>query len=169
MGEPLRVGAKVVFTGGDEAQRRKLEERAEKLGVRVMGGVSRQTAILVSDGQFFGRKAAKAEELGTRVVHPDEFEVLLAHLQPPVPESRKSAFAADVKRETGARSGADGAAAPNSGDRGTDAPGSATGPDTPKPAAVRAWAAEYGLDVGARGRLPQAVIEAYEAAQRDQS
>lgn len=39
--------------------------------------------------------------------------------------------------------------------------GGGTGPD---PAVVREWALAGGMDVPARGRLPKAVIEAYEAA-----
>jgi DNA polymerase-3 subunit epsilon len=42
--------------------------------------------MLVSDGSMDGTKAACAAELGTRVVDPDEFEVLLNHLQPVIPE-----------------------------------------------------------------------------------
>ncbi|SER25024.1 DNA polymerase-3 subunit epsilon [Actinokineospora terrae] len=81
-GEPLRVGDKVAFTGCDAEQRELLEQRAERLGVRVLGSVSRRTALLVTDGGFSGGKAEKAELHGTRRVHPDEFAVLLDHLQP---------------------------------------------------------------------------------------
>lgn len=42
-----------------------------------------------------------------------------------------------------------------------------TGDDTgeePKPADVRAWAKEAGVDVPARGKLPAEVVDAYKAA-----
>jgi|BarGraNGADG00212_1021973.scaffolds.fasta_scaffold36209_2 DNA polymerase-3 subunit epsilon len=50
-------------------------------GVRFMSSVSRIMVMLVSDDSMDG-KAACAAELGTRVVHPDEFEVLLKNVQP---------------------------------------------------------------------------------------
>jgi len=81
-GEPLRVADRVVFTGCDESQRARLEKRAEEVGVRVMGNVSKLTSMLVTDGGFSGGKLAKATELSTRVVHPDVFEILLNHVQP---------------------------------------------------------------------------------------
>ena len=43
---------------------------------------------------------------------------------------------------------------------------SSPGPErTPKPADVRAWAAEQNLAVPARGRIPDDVLEQYRAAQ----
>ena len=57
------------------------------LGVRVMNGVSRNIVMLVSDGSMDGTKAACAAELGTRVVHPDEFEILLKNVQPAKPRA----------------------------------------------------------------------------------
>jgi DNA polymerase-3 subunit epsilon len=88
-GDPLRVGNKVVFTGCDDAYRDRLEKRSEALGVRVIGAVSRQTAMLVTDGTFSGGKAADASALATRVVHPDQFAILLTHLQPALPRKVK--------------------------------------------------------------------------------
>ncbi|MFJ9374430.1 histone-like nucleoid-structuring protein Lsr2 [Streptomyces sp. NPDC101455] len=43
---------------------------------------------------------------------------------------------------------------------------SATPPATPDPAPkdVRAWAAEQGIEVPARGKIPDAVVEQYQAA-----
>lgn len=35
--------------------------------------------------------------------------------------------------------------------------------DGPDPAAVRAWAAEHGIKVSPRGRIPAAVLERYRA------
>lgn len=81
-GEALRVGDKVVFTGCEWQQRERLERQSVLLGVRVLGSVSRNIVILVSDGSMDGTKAASASRLGTRVVHPDQFQVLLDHLQP---------------------------------------------------------------------------------------
>ncbi|MEO6144022.1 MAG: hypothetical protein ABIP19_08605, partial [Dermatophilaceae bacterium] len=84
-GEALRVGDKIAFTGCDWEQRERLELTSTSLGVRVLGGVSRKTVMLVSDGSMDGTKTASAAKLGTRVVHPDQFEVLLKHLQPAKP------------------------------------------------------------------------------------
>jgi DNA polymerase-3 subunit epsilon len=83
LGEPLRVGDRVAFTGCDEDQRTYLEERALARGVRVMGNVSKRTALLVTDGTYEGNKAAAAQLLGTRIIHPDQFAVLVNHIQPP--------------------------------------------------------------------------------------
>lgn len=140
-GEPLRVGDKVVFTGCDERQRARLEQRSEELGVRVVGAVSRLTAVLVTDGSFSGGKLAKATELDTRRVHPDTFEVLLRHLQP----AASSSATATAK------------ASPS--------PVSTSDPlNAASPSAVRAWAVSAGLEVGVRGRLPKHVFDAYAAA-----
>jgi len=83
LGEPLRVGDRVAFTGCDQDQRTYLEQRALASGVRVMGNASKRTALLVSDGTYEGNKAAAAQLLGTRMVHPDQFAVLVNHIQPP--------------------------------------------------------------------------------------
>jgi len=48
--------------------------------------LGRTIVMLVSDGSMDGTKAASAAQLGTRVVHPDQFEVLLSHLQPAKPK-----------------------------------------------------------------------------------
>lgn len=162
-GEPLRVGDKVVFTGCDDAQRTRLEKRAESLGVRVVGGVSRQTAMLVTDGGFHGTKSAKAAELSTRVVHPDLFEVLLDHLQPalaptPAPPrvERSQVESSQVESSRPARPASgrqEPVASTQSGTRGA------------APAAVRAWAIANGYDVGSRGRIHADVFDAYWLAQ----
>lgn len=144
-GEPLRVGDRVVFTGCDETQRRRLEARSEELGVRVIGAVSKLTAMLVTDGSFSGGKLGKASELGTRQVHPDTFEVLLRHLQP----ARTEAVAAPARVQPPTVVNID-----------------TTGPSSPapSPSVVRAWALSAGHSVGVRGRLPQSVYDAYVAA-----
>lgn len=84
LGDPLRVGQRVVFTGCRPDQRASLESAAEKAGVRVTGSVSGRTAILVTDGSFTGTKVAASQRLGTRQVHPDKFAILLKHIQPHV-------------------------------------------------------------------------------------
>lgn len=147
-GEPLRVGDKVVFTGCDETQRQRLEERAESLGVRIVGGVSRQTSLLVTDGSFAGGKLAKAVELGTRQVHPDVFDEMLAHLQPALPAPARVARPAAQRRMT------DTSVAPDA---------SAVGAPTTDvtPALVRTWAIARGMEVGDRGRLPRELLDAY--------
>jgi DNA polymerase III subunit epsilon len=137
LGEPLRVGDKVVFTGCDEMQRQRLESRAEQLGVRVVGAVSRLTAILVTDGSFSGGKKAKAVELGIRTVHPDDFEQLLRFLQPSIRTASRPAAIAHSSAKTAS------AATPNSNQE------------------IRAWALANGHEVGVRGRLPKAVVDAF--------
>ncbi|MCR2816586.1 exonuclease domain-containing protein [Microbacterium jiangjiandongii] len=150
LGEPLRVGDKVAFTGGDEAERARLERQAQQLGVRVMSNVSRLTAMLVADGSFAGTKLAKATELGTRIVTPADFAILLSHLQPAItnvgkaqPKARTSPTGDTVTEP---------AAAPTKRQVGVP------------PSEIRAWAAANGHQVGVRGRLPAEIIEAYELA-----
>jgi DNA polymerase-3 subunit epsilon len=149
-GLPLRVGHRVVFTGCDETQRQRLEERAKAAGVRVTGNVSRRTAMLVTDGSFSGTKAAAAAELGTRVVHPDTFAILLDHLQPV-----RDAVGTPTPRPTSFVSPAE--------TRSSVTPTSATMPNGVRPpaAVVRAWAQHHGMDVGVRGRLSSEVWDAY--------
>ena len=53
-----------------------------------MSSVYRNIVMLVSDGSIDGTKAASAAQLGTRVVHPDEFEVLLKNVQPAKPKAK---------------------------------------------------------------------------------
>lgn len=143
-GEPLRVGDRVAFTGCDDTHRARLEQRAEELGVRVISSVSRLTAMLITDGSFSGGKLAKAQELGTRHVHPDVFETLLQHLQPAALSATGGSAPTPIQQ------------------RGHDT--SVAAPATAPPSAVRAWAVANGLDVGVRGRLPKHVVDAYSAA-----
>jgi DNA polymerase-3 subunit epsilon len=153
-GEPLRVGDKVVFTGCDDAQRTRLEQKAEGLGVRIVGGVSRQTAMLVTDGGFEGTKAARAAELSIRVVHPDVFDVMLAHLQPARPPVQPIAVAADNARVR----------SPAALEPRTEA-STQLGARGASPSVVRAWAMANGIEVGVRGRLHADVFDAYWLAQ----
>lgn len=80
-GEPLRVGDRVVITGCEAHGRDEMEALSEKYGVRIMSSVNGRTTLLVSDGSFAGNKAAEAETLRVRVVSPQTYRVLLAHLQ----------------------------------------------------------------------------------------
>lgn len=146
LGEPLRVGDKVSFTGCEEDQRDQLERRAEALGVRVMGNVSSKTALLVTDGGFSGTKAAAAARTGCRVVHPDVFATLLQHLQPAAPRTRKKVLTVDDAGQSAVPS---------------EAPVQASVEDRPNPAVVRQWARENGYAVGTRGRLHQDLFDAY--------
>lgn len=146
-GEPLRVGDRVAFTGCDERQRERLEKQAENLGVRVLGNVSRLTAMLITDDSFSGTKAAKAGELGTRLIHPDQFKVLLTHLQPALTTSVVTKPQVQAQRT---RSEVPANASPSR--------------RTASPSMIRSWALAQGYEVGIRGRLPEDVVEAYTAA-----
>jgi DNA polymerase-3 subunit epsilon len=154
-GQPLRVGDKVVFTGCDDRQRSELEAKSEELGVRVISGVSAKTAFLVTDGTMDGTKAAKARQLGTVVVHPDQYTVLLTHLQP---SSRPPPGARPPLRAEVGQPGPPTELAPHQ-----DLPTAAA---TASPAVVRQWAREHGWEVGVRGRLPKQLLDAYAAATR---
>lgn len=148
LGEPLRVGDKVVFTGCDERERLRLERRANELGVRVLGTVSRLTAMLVTDGSFEGTKLAKAKELDTRVVEPAAFARLLKHLQPArtlVQQPPRSASSSGV---------------------GATATVASAPTHASSPSEIRAWGAANGHEVGVRGRLSAELTAAYEEAMR---
>lgn len=151
LGVPLRVGDKVAFTGCEDRQRDRLERRASELGVRVMNNVSRLTAMLVTDGSMDGTKLAKAREVGTRILHPDIFEILLTHLQPAVPVQ---------ERPRPSRSSTS-TAPPESRDSTAIAPGART-PATPT--VVRSWAIANGYAVGVRGRISSDIWEAFSSA-----
>jgi DNA polymerase III subunit epsilon len=156
-GEPVRVGDKVVFTGCDDTTRNRLERQSEKIGVRIVGNVSAKTAMLVTDGSMDGTKAAKAHELGTRLVHPDTYAVLLAHLQPALnrqPKPWPRPASTPMPRHAATESGA----APSTM---AHIPETAIGPN---PADVRTWARANGFEVGVRGRLPKEVLDAYNLA-----
>jgi DNA polymerase-3 subunit epsilon len=150
-GEPLRVGDKVAFTGCDDNQRDRLERRAEKLGVRVMSNVSKKTAMLITDDSFSGGKHARAIEVGTRIVHPDVFDILVKHLQPARGEvSSNSTPSGLVHRPVTSAA--------------TTPISTARTADLGSPFEVRAWAAANGHSVGVRGRLPRDIVDAYNAA-----
>ncbi|NLE27430.1 MAG: hypothetical protein GX625_19275 [Clostridiaceae bacterium] len=47
--------------------------------------------MLVTDGSFSGTKDARARELGTRRVTPEQYAVLLRHVQPAVEKAMQVA------------------------------------------------------------------------------
>ncbi|WP_251443346.1 histone-like nucleoid-structuring protein Lsr2 [Microbacterium sp. USTB-Y] len=152
-GAPLRVGDKVVFTGfvERERQRTRLEKRSVELGVRVLGTVSGLTTMVVTDGSFAGGKLERAGELGTRIIDPETYAVLLKHLQPiaaPSPSAKRSAPTSAQRPERGSAAAASSASSPGE---------------------IRAWGITNGYSVGVRGRLPIELVEAYERAQLDSS
>jgi DNA polymerase-3 subunit epsilon len=155
-GDPLRVGQKVVFTGCDPDERTQLESRAERLGVRVIGAVSKRVAMLVTDGTFDGTKAADANRLGIRVVTPSEFSTLLDYLQPARLPRHAAALTlpsdSTVANSNGSRTLPNQVASPNGGE-----------PPRDNPAEIRRWARENGYSVGVRGRIDSIVIAAYDA------
>lgn len=161
-GEPLRVGDKVVFTGCDDSIRTHLEQKSETLGVRIVGGVSAKSAMLVTDGTMEGTKAAKARELGTRTLHPETYAVLLTHLQPAL--GRDVRALPKTKPAPAPRHAARTAEAASEAPTPVSAQATASGPN---PAAVRAWARANGYEVGTRGRLHQDLFDAYAAAHRE--
>ncbi len=148
LGDPLRVGHKVAFTGCDIAQREELERRAEALGVRVLGNVSAKTTMLVTDGGFSGTKSEAASRVGCRIVHPNDFATLLQHLQPAIPRQLKK-----VPPSAAAEPATGGPAAPAEDPLAVRA----------DPAVVRQWARDNGYAVGTRGRLHQDLFDAYTA------
>lgn len=148
LGDPLRVGHKVVFTGCDPAVRARLETRAEQLGVRVLGSVSARTAMLIPERTESSTKNSDADRLGVRTVLPHQFDVLLAHLQPSLRTATPATPATPVnpaRRRTPA-------AVPSGQSSATES------------ALIRQWALDQGLPVSARGRLPAGIVAAYRNA-----
>ncbi|MFD7417690.1 BRCT domain-containing protein [Kitasatospora purpeofusca] len=62
--------------------RNEVNELVERAGGKASSSVSKRTTLLVA-GEKAGSKRAKAEELGIRVVTPEEFAVLVAEHLPP--------------------------------------------------------------------------------------
>lgn len=153
LGEPLRVGHRVVFTGCESCGRDALEKRTVEAGLRVTGSVSRRTAVLVSDGTVDGTKARAATQLGVRIVTPEDFRILLRHRQPYV---GKTTTRAAARATPAAPRPASPAPTPNTPATRIDS--------TAPPSVVRAWALANGYDVGARGRLHADIWAAYAAA-----
>ncbi len=61
--------------------RNEVNELVERAGGKASSSVSKRTTLLVA-GEKAGSKRAKAEELGIRVVTPEEFAVLVAEHLP---------------------------------------------------------------------------------------
>jgi len=134
LGEPLRVGQKVVFTGCDPEQRTKLENESKKDGIIISSKISVKTSVLVTDGSYVGNKANDAVALGIRVVTPDEYEMMLKYLQPAVIQEEF-----DKLGKVSSQSGAEGL----------------------DPSDVRAWAISQGIVVSPKGRIHSEVYELY--------
>jgi DNA polymerase-3 subunit epsilon len=140
LGEALRVGQKVVFTGCDPDQRAQLENDSKKVGVAISSKVSGKTSLLITDGSYDGNKARDARALGVRVVTPDEYELMLKFIQPAeANESRNEAAG------TSSQSGAEGL----------------------DPSVVRAWAVKNGIEVSPKGRIHTDVYEAFKKRESD--
>lgn len=82
LGEPLRVGMRIAFTGCDWEQRERLEADAVASGCRLTGSVSGKTDFLITDGSYVGNKREAAEQQSVRIIHPDDFERMLEFIQP---------------------------------------------------------------------------------------
>jgi len=82
LGDPLRIGDRVVITGCYDAGRDELETKSKAMGIRITGSVSGKTNLLVSDGTINGNKDADAARLGIRSVTPDEYRILIEFIQP---------------------------------------------------------------------------------------
>jgi DNA polymerase-3 subunit epsilon len=165
-GEPLRVGDRIVFTGCDPDHRSALEQASAAAGVRVMSGVAKTTAMLVTDGSMDGGKARKAAELGTRTVSPETYRLLLDHIQPTAPTPAKaSAVAKRVIRS--AEPAASMTDTPAAGTVATSTGTVAGAGVGPSPATLRAWGRANGWVLGDRGRLPKELRDAYLAAHPD--
>ncbi|MER6758006.1 exonuclease domain-containing protein [Micromonospora echinofusca] len=147
-GEPLRIGEGVAFTGCDELLRARLEGRAQAVGLRVTGSVSRKTAVLVTDGADPNTtKAQAAREFKTRVVTPDVFAEMIQFIQPVETEAPAHTLTLTVPTPT---------AFPAA---------STAGPTLPAPGpTIRAWARAQGLPVAVRGRLATEIVNAYAVA-----
>ena len=89
LGEPLRIGDRVVITGCYEAGREEIETKSKMLGVRITGSVSGKTNLLVSDGTINGNKDADAAKLGVRSVTPDKYRKLLDYIQPALTDNNE--------------------------------------------------------------------------------
>ena len=107
-----------------------------------------------------GGKARRAAELGTKVVHPDVYEVMLTYLQPSLPRTCGSARPASPRQPEEALVSAEGSI-------GTPVVAPSVGgcPDlaAPNPAHVRSWARANGPEAAVRpatthiaGRTPYA-------------
>lgn len=84
LGEPLRVGDSVVFTGCEPSFRENLEQQSKRAGVTISSSVTKKTKMLVTDDSWVGNKANDAKALGIRFVKPGDYSILLDYIQPPL-------------------------------------------------------------------------------------
>jgi len=134
LGEPLRVGNKVVFTGCDPEQRTNLEKESKKIGITISSKVTSKTNLLITDGSYVGNKANDAKALGVRVVTPDEYELMLKYVQPALLQEDSSKT---IKKS------------------------SQSGAEDLDPSEVRAWAISQGIEVSPKGRIHSDVYELF--------
>jgi DNA polymerase-3 subunit epsilon len=134
LGEPLRVGNKVVFTGCDPEQRSNLEKESKKIGITISSKVTSKTNLLITDGSYVGNKANDAKALGVRVITPDEYELMLKYVQPALLQEDSS--------KTAKKS-------------------SQSGAEDLDPSEVRAWAISQGIEVSPKGRIHSDVYEQF--------
>lgn len=115
--------------------------------------VAKRTAALVWHGRTL---VIQAGETFAREGHPildsygDEFEPIMVHFEVDDSESEKTEAPKAPP-------------APEPSPPAQDEP-KAQQPAEPAPKDVRAWAAEQGIDVPARGKLPENVVQQYQAA-----
>jgi DNA polymerase-3 subunit epsilon len=81
LGEPLRLGDRVCFTGGDPVMRYKLETKSVSQGLRVSSTISSKTSLLVADGDFSGNKLRDAQEKGIRIVTYSDYAKMVEFVQ----------------------------------------------------------------------------------------
>lgn len=81
LGEPLYLGDRICFTGGDPVTRYKLETKSVKQGLRVSSSISSKSRLLVADGDFSGNKLRDAQEKGIRIVTYSDFDKLVDYVQ----------------------------------------------------------------------------------------
>jgi DNA polymerase-3 subunit epsilon len=134
LGEPLRVGNKVVFTGCEPEQRSSLEKESKKIGITISSKVTSKTNLLITDGSYVGNKANDAKALGVRVVTPDEYELMLKYVQPALLQEDSSKSAKKSSQ---------------------------SGAEDLDPSEVRAWAISQGIEVSPKGRIHSDVYELF--------
>ena len=139
LGEPLRVGNKVVFTGCDPEQRSNLEKESKKIGITISSKVTSKTNLLITDGSYVGNKANDAKALGVRVVTPDEYELMLKYVQ--------AALLPEESSKTAKKS-------------------SQSGAEDLDPSKVRAWAISEGIEVSPKGRIHSDVYELFKKREK---
>ncbi|MFJ4339880.1 DEDDh family exonuclease [Streptomyces sp. NPDC088915] len=83
VGEPLKQGMRVAFSGDTSIDRELLEDRTVEAGLHVAGSVSRLTSLLVTnDPDAATSKTLKARSFGTPVVDEAAYTQLLRDVAP---------------------------------------------------------------------------------------